>query len=275
MRSPICWLFVLCLTARSFAQPAPPASEPDYARATELYEAATRAMDEGRPDDAARDFLAAYAITKDPVLFYKIGSAYEKAGNCREALGYYQRYLDEGKPADNFVALTRERIEACTAQLNTTPPAPEPEPPAPPDTAPADAPAASPTDAPVEPPADTPIPQPTVNQDRAWLFVGGALAFVTAGAVLAYSTSSAEQDVRDLYIANNGRPPEYDANTKKRYEALIDEGRRYEILTWTSFGLAAGCAIGATIFFLRDGGEVSVAPVVTPKETGVSATLRF
>src|SRR5690606_36876975 len=106
-------------------------------------------------------------------------------------------------------------------------------------------------------------------------FGGGALAFVTAGAVLAYSTSSAEQDVRDLYIANNGRPREYDANTTKRYEDLIDEGRRYQCLAWTSFGLAAGCAIGATIFFLRDRGDVSIAPVVTPKETGVSATLRF
>lgn len=277
MRSPICWLFVLCLTARSFAQPAPPASEPDYARATELYEAASRAMDEERPDDAARDFVAAYAITKDPVLFYKIGTAYEKAGNCREALGYYQRYLDEGKPADNFVALTRERIEACTAQLNAPPPPPEPTPapPAAADAPPADAPAASPAEPPTETPAETPLPQPTVNQDRAWLFVGGALALVTAGAVLAYSTSSVEQDVRDLYIANNGRPPEYDANTKERYEDLIDEGRRYEILTWTSFGLAAGCAIGATIFFLRDRGDVSIAPVVTPKETGVSATLRF
>lgn len=275
MRSPICWLFVVGLTARSLAQPAPPAGEPDYTRATELYEAASRAMDEGRPDDAARDFLAAYAITKDPVLFFKIGGAYEKAGNCREALGYYQRYLDEGQPADNFVVLTRERIEACTAQLGATTPTPEPtQPPAAPEPKPAE-PTTPPAVGSAETPAETPLVQPSVNKDRAWLFVGGALAFVTAGAVLAYSTSSAEQDVRDLYIANNGRPPEYDANTKERYEDLIDEGRRYEYLAWTSFGLAAGCAIGATIFFLRDGGDVSVAPVLTPKETGVSATLRF
>lgn len=266
MRGCIAGLFVLCAgTAPAFAQPDAPATEPDFERATELYDAATQAMTEGRPDDAVRDFLAAYDLTSDPVLFFKIGSAYEKSGKCSEALTYYQRYLDEAQPADHHVALTRERMDACKAIL-APPEEPAPDP-APAEPAPA---------APVEVPAEAvPMTEPSADKDRAWLFVGGALAFVTAGAVLAYATNSAEQDVRDLYIANGGRPPEYDANTKARYEDLISEGRRYQYLAWTSFGLAAGCAIGATIFFLRDPGNVTVTPVVTPTETGVSAMLRF
>lgn len=258
MRRWIPGLLTACLAARSFAQPAPPTGEPDFARATELYDAATRALGEGRAEDAVRDFAAAYEITKDPVLLFKLGSAYEKAGKCRDAIGCYERYLAEGKPAESFVALTRDRIDACKAAL----------------AAPAPAPAPAPSSEATPPPAPA-LEAPSSDQDRAWLFVGGALAFATAGVVLAYSTSSAEQDIKDLYISNNGKPPEFDDKTRERYDDLVAEGRRYQYLAWTSFGLAAGCALGATIFFLRDRGDVSVAPVVTPNQTGVAATLRF
>jgi hypothetical protein len=258
MRGVLAGLLTVGMAARSFGQPA---SQPDFARATELYDAASEALAEDRAEDAIRDFIAAYEITTDPVLFFKIGSAYEKAGNCDAAVGYYRRYLDEAQPAEHFVTLTRERIAACNG-----------EPAAPPTPAGDPAPAAE--TEPAEQPAGV-VTRPSRDKDRAWLFVGGALTFVTAGAVLAYSTSSAEQDIKDLYISNDGKPPRYDAKTQKRYENLIAEGRRYELLAWTSFGLAAGCAAAATLFFLRDDGDVTVAPVVTPTETGVSATLRF
>lgn len=262
----IAGLLTVCLVTRSFAQPAP-AAEPDFARATELYNAATQAMTESRFADAARDYLAAFEITKDPVLFFKIGTAYEKAGACGDALGYYERYLSEAKPDENFTTLTRDRIDGCRAALSTKAPPAAPAAPA----EPAE-PVSSPTPAP-EPPA--PVTMPSRNKDAAWLFVGGSLAFITAGAVLAYSVSSAEQDVKDLYVSNNGRPPEFDTETRERYDDLIAEGKRYEVLAWTSFTLAAGCALGATMFFLRARNDITVAPVVTPKETGVSATLRF
>lgn len=258
MRGLLPGLFTLCVAARSFAQPAPAEpAEPNFAQATELYNAASKALDEGRGDDAARDFLAAFEITKDPVLFFKIGSAYEKAGKCSDAVGYYERYLAEAKPEENFVALTKQRIDACKAA--TAEPAAEP--------------AAKPA-APA-PAAEAPMAPPSKNQDRAWLFVGGGLAFVTAGVVLAYSAESAEQDVKDLYVSSGGNPPEFDAETKERYDDLVAEGERYQYLSWASFGIAAGCAIGATIYFLRARGDVTVAPVVTPKQTGVTATIRF
>ena len=262
MRAVLVAAFLVCVAARSYAQdPAPPA-EADFAKATELYNAATAAMNDGRHADAARDFLAAYTITKDPVLFFKIGSAYEKAGACTEALAYYERYLNEAKPAEEHVALTRERIDACKAALGQAAPA---------DPAKPETPANTPPAAAAEPAIGS-----SPNKDKAWLFVGGALAFVTAGAVLAYSTASAEQDLKDLYISNNGMPPRFDDKTRERYDDIQAEGRRYEILSWTSFGIAAGCAVGATIFFLRaQSDDVEVTPVVSPKQTGVTATIRF
>jgi tetratricopeptide (TPR) repeat protein len=264
MRAWICGLIPLCVAARSFAQEPPPSSEPDFAKATELYNTAGQEMNAGQFDDATRDFLAAYEITKDPVLFFKIGSAYEKAGKCNEALGYYERYLNEAKPEENFVTLTRDRIKACQVALGPKPATP---------------PAAQQIDSALAPaPNPNEVPPPMTqskNADRAWLFVGGALAFVTAGAVLAYSANSAEQDVKDLYVSNNGKAPEFDATTKDRYDDLLAEGHRYEVLSWTSFGLAAACAAGATVFFLRDRGDVSVTPAVTSKQAGVSAMIRF
>jgi hypothetical protein len=114
------------------------------------------------------------------------------------------------------------------------------------------------------------------TKDAAWLFVGGALTFVTAGAVLAYSTRSAEQDLRDLYTTTSGRPPVFDAETQQRYDDLTAEGRRYEVLSWTSFGLAAGCAVGAAIFFVRASHEsVSVTPTASSTSAGVNMRFAF
>ncbi len=132
--------------------------------------------------------------------------------------------------------------------------------------------------APVEPAPAEPAPLASSgNKDTAWLFVGGALTFLTAGAVLAYSTSSAEQDLRDLYTTSNGEPAEFDVETQERYDALTKEGRRYEVLSWVSFGLAAACAAGATVFFLRASHEsdVAITPAVSPTGAGVSVRFGF
>src|SRR5687767_7172820 len=95
--------------ALSHAQPAPA----DVERAKQHYASGQQAMTDGRFADAVREYGAAYDITKDPVLFYKIGNANERAGKCDVALIYYDRYLKEARPDAQFVALTEERIKAC------------------------------------------------------------------------------------------------------------------------------------------------------------------
>jgi len=258
MRAWISAFFVVVFVSHAAAQ------QPDIARATELYNAAQKALDEGRGEDAARDFLAAYEITKDPVVFFKIGSAYEKAGKCDEATSYYKRYLEEAKPEPKFVDMTTERISACA----TKPAAPAAEP--------AQPPAASTTPA---APAELPPEKPSKTKDAAWLLVGGGLAFITAGAVLAYSAKSSEQDIRDLYVSSGGEPPVFDAQTQERYDELVAEGKRYQYLSWTAFGIATGCAIASAILFWRDARDddarVSITPVIAPNRGGIAATLRF
>src|SRR5262245_26114878 len=96
------------LCAVGAGQPAP-----DFDRASELYKSAEAAMAEQRYADAIRDYAAAYDITKDPVLFYKLGAASERAGNCSAALTYYAGYLKDAKPTDRFKVLTEAHIRAC------------------------------------------------------------------------------------------------------------------------------------------------------------------
>ncbi|MGE0548069.1 MAG: hypothetical protein AB7O24_06690 [Kofleriaceae bacterium] len=107
----------------------------------------------------------------------------------------------------------------------------------------------------------------------AWLLVSGSLAFATIGAVLAYSANSSEKDIQDLYVGFGGYPPVWSERTKQTYDELVDEGRRYERLSWISFGLAGATAITAGILFWRNRDEVEparVAPIVTPRGAGVS-----
>ena len=102
--------------------------------------------------------------------------------------------------------------------------------------------------------------------------VGGAIGCAVIGAVLQYSASSAEQDVRDLYLGDDGRVPVYSPSIAAQYHTLIDEGNRYADLAWVAAGVAVGFAAAATIWFVHD---AHVVPVVTPKEASVALQARF
>src|SRR5688500_13030488 len=64
------------------------------------YENAEKAMAEGRYEGAAAEYIVAYEIMGDAVLFFKIANAYDKGGNCEQALIYYRRYLRQGAPSE-------------------------------------------------------------------------------------------------------------------------------------------------------------------------------
>ncbi|CAN5915519.1 hypothetical protein BH11MYX3_BH11MYX3_48160 [soil metagenome] len=261
-------------------------------RAKDFYKSAEAGMKEGRFLDAARDYGAAYEITRDPILFYKIGSANERAGKCDVALIYYGRYLREGKPSEAFVSMTRERITACggnpdaehTTSPATTGSGSEPDV-VPPvgngsgsATTTAGSAAGSATVTGVGSAVGTGSAVHLSSSNKgAWILVASSIALVTVGGVLAYAASSSENDVDDLYAGFTGQPPVFDARTQQTYNDLVDEGRRYETLSWISFGLAGATAIGAGLLFYRHSNEhsVQVAPTASTTGGGVSATLRW
>jgi hypothetical protein len=265
----------------SSAQPTP-----DLVRAKELYELGERAMKDGRFDDAARDYGASYEMSKDPALFFKIGRANEGAGRCTVALTYYARYLRDGKPTAQFVATTRERMRACGGDAGSGATRPD-------DSAGSagsrgsaegagsdagavgsDASAAGGSGE-AAPPPPPPILVPTDRHKVAWVLTGGAIALTALGSILAFAASSSENDVRDLYVGFAGQPATFDAETRKRYDNLLDQGHRFQHLSWASFGLAGAAATGAVILFVLGRREETapharVTPVITPRGAGVA-----
>lgn len=268
----------LAVRSDTFAQPAP-----DFAHAKELYDAASAELDKGAASDAARDFGAAYELTKDPVLFFKLAVANEKAGHCDVALAYYARYLHEAKPSPHNIDLTRDRVATCGGDWRSISAAPTPV------ALVEDAGSAGSGSA--IPPATIAGggaalgsgagADPTAHQtnDLPWLMVGGALAFVTAGAVFAYSATSSENDIKDLYVGVTSTTPVFDPTIAKRYQDLLDEGHRYQYLAWASFGVATGFTVAAALLFVHDHNEhekrMLLVPTASPTGAGVSATIRF
>ena len=255
---------------------------PDFERAKQLYGAAEQAMTNGNYQEAVTDFGSAYEITKDPVLFYKIGSANQKLGKCDVALIYFGRYLKEAHPTEKYIALTKEHIAECNAAAPVEPlPATiEARPVTPPQ------PVVRPGEDigldPTTPPPPSPPQHHAHGSKAGWLLVGGALAFATVGAVLAYSASSSENDISDLYVGLGGVPPTFDATTQSRYNDLVDEGHRYQYLSWAAFGIAGGAAIAAAVVFaLKDDDEheparaARIVPTLSPSSAGLAASFRF
>jgi len=316
--------------AATIAQPisrAQTASELDRAR--DLYAAAEAAVKDGRVDDAARDYGAAYELSKDPALFFKIGRAQERAGRCEVALTYYARYLREGQPAEPFVAATRERIVACGGNPDAGGPAPGQTGSAgattgsgaatgsaaagsnraatgsggaaPGTASPATEGSAATTDdrsaaggtaagriVASATPADagagsasvsagSRIGIPSARHKVAWVLTGSAVALASLGGILAYATNSAENDIRDLYVGIGGLPPSFDARTRETYDELVAQGRRYQRLSWTAFGVAGAAALGAAILFITGDRSTTaeqprITPVVTPRGAGMAWT---
>jgi hypothetical protein len=122
-----------------------------------------------------------------------------------------------------------------------------------------------------------PASAPGVGRHRGpWLLIGGSLALVTAGAVLAYSADAAERDVEDLYVGLNGTPPPFNSTTRRLYDDAIAEGHRYQTLSIASFGLAGALAAAAAIWFALDRNEqLTVTPAVAPGAAGLSTAIRF
>lgn len=298
MRSVIVVLLACAAAVLLAGRPGHTQPAPDLDRARTLYAAAEQALAEDRVADALRDYQAAYDITRDPALLYKLGVAHAKAGACRDAVAHLAAYLRIGKPTPDFFALTRERIRTCGYD---------------PDALPADLEdptraatgstgsgagsagasagsagsagstgSASPTLAGSGSGSDVAIGAgsgrtvPRVGQHRtAWILVGGAIAAATLGAVLGYSAKASESDLDDLYVGLGGVPPRFDDSTRAQFDDLVAEGKRYRTLSWVSFGVAGVLGGLAAWRFTIHERAVHVTPAATPGGASVTAGWRF
>ena len=279
-------VIVMAISAPTRAQDAP--SKEDFQKAAEHYKNAEAAMAAGRFQEAANEYGVAYAITQDPVLFFKIASADDQAGKCHVAVTYYRRYLKEGNPTAEYQKLTRERIAACAGESVPTEGAGTGAgsgsgsgatagsaaaagsgsgsgavPPdqgggsdvGPPPGAGSDAGSGSGSDA---TPLDLSLSaeHPSGKKTAAWIAVGGSIAAATVGTVFLLSANATEKDIDDLYATTAGTaPPPFDGATQKRYDDLVGQGKRFNTLAAVSFGVAGVAAGTGIVLFILDHGH--------------------
>src|ERR1051326_5328920 len=97
------------------------AQQPDYEAAQHHFASGKELFEKGAFLRAATEFEAAYEITKDPVVLFNIGEAYEKAGKLDESIRAYEGYL-AGTPT----AQDREDVERKITELKKKRSAPPP-----------------------------------------------------------------------------------------------------------------------------------------------------
>jgi hypothetical protein len=153
--SVVLWLVAVGLLLRPVpgsAQEAPAAGTAD-----QHISAGQAASERGDHPTAAREFISAYGINKDPVLLKRIAGAYEALGKASVAVVFYRRYLKED------ITLTeeqREEVRAKVKELEPPPPPPPPPRPSPPPEVPVETAGTAPPPTEVTP-ADTRSQGPT------------------------------------------------------------------------------------------------------------------
>src|SRR5690606_7798690 len=110
----------LLASARADAQDGD-GSPGDVEAARAHYQKGEHAAAAGDWGVAAREYLAAHEITGDAVLFFKIGEAHQRAGDCDAAVRFYRRYLDEAPNAEAFRERTEAEISTCERQVPDKP----------------------------------------------------------------------------------------------------------------------------------------------------------
>jgi len=262
-------LAAVCVTLAALAATAAAQNQPDFQSAAAHYKAAETAMTTGDFNAAALEYGIAFDITKDPILFFKIGQANERAGKCPVALTYYNRYLREGNPSDDYQRLTTERIAVCSAPADAVPVEATPAggtavgEPRPDDGAGLES--GSGTGLGDAGPSFTDTPS-TWKRKTAWVATGLTVGLVAAGVVMAMSAEGSEDDLRSLIdFRNAGRPVRFD-EVAAQYTSLESDGKRFDKLATIAFAGAGVTAVVAVTMFILDRGG-SERPAQTARIT--------
>jgi hypothetical protein len=276
-------VLVACLLARpASAQP----TKQQIETAKKHYADAQKAMAAGDYSIAAREYGMAYAIMKDPILFFNMADAQRLAGNCKIAVAYYGRYLKEAKPSEKNAKLAKEHVEACNKKLGKTGTGTDTgtktgtgthtgtktgtktgtgtgtkgdtgtmEPDLGGGGTGTGTDTGTGTGGGAQPPSFTDQPS-SWKRTAAWVSVGVAMAFATTGAVLGLSASSREEDIQNLinFREATGQPKPFTGTTKERYEDLIDEGKKLDRFSKMAFVVAGAGTAAAITFFILDAG---------------------
>ncbi len=240
------FLLVLCLLSGRTARCQ------DFAAAGRHFAAAQDAFAQGHFSQAAQEYQATFDITQDPGLLFNIAESWQRAGENRKAVAGYKAYL-LAQPGASDRPEVEKRLRELEATVGTTPPEKTETPagvaPAPAARKPA-APATNEGGLSALPPQTSAGPYRTA----AWITNAGAVAKVTAGAVLGLAAQSRADEIhrRATLIQGGQIPPVYDASQADAYESLLSDGRTYNSAAIACFSVAGAVAVASTVLFILD-----------------------
>jgi hypothetical protein len=116
-RSPLSLLAGATALAAIIAAASP--AHADRVKAKEFYDQAEKQYNLGKFDSAVDLYTKAYEEWPEPGFLFNIAQAYRQAGNCKQALFFYKRFLslkaaDQAKP---IAPSLRQEVEARIAEL--------------------------------------------------------------------------------------------------------------------------------------------------------------
>jgi tetratricopeptide (TPR) repeat protein len=248
MRTLLPLLVCLLLGSVAWAQgPLPAAARKHLERGIELYAA-------GRYGESAAEFEAGLRVADHADLWYALGQAERRRGDCDAALRAYRRFLSTRPPQDE-AQRAEANIKRCeedlAAQRSETPPEPDP------------APRGS-----AQPPATLTRPADTAaapGSDWAALQIIGAGVAVTGAAVVGAGVFFAvrAQSDWDALNAAAARHEVWSSDLQRRYDSADASDDRATLL-FVAGGAAA--AVGGILFFLgtrgRDGRKTARPAVI-------------
>ena len=248
----------------------------DYAAAGQHFDAAQEAFAAGKFELAAREYQAAFDITKESTLLQSIGESWQRAGNQVKALASYKAYLQASPQAPDRVAI-EERIKAIeAAQAEAAKPAQPTQVPGQPSAVAgqppvvAGQPSAVPGQPPVvdgqppvvpaqpaavetAPPITPPEPPPSKLRVAGWISVASAVALVTGGAVIGLGAQSRADEIRRrTTLVTGDQPLVYTDSEREAYTTLQSEGKSYNTAAIALFAVGGVAAATAITLFIVD-----------------------
>jgi tetratricopeptide (TPR) repeat protein len=267
MRTVLLVLVALLITSTASAQ------GPDLDRARRHFEAGSQAYSKGDYPRAEIEFRAAYAITKDPLLYYNIAQAQQRRGHLEDAIKSYRAYLAGVPDADDRADIDK-LVRKLEAQL-AGPVAPPPPPPR-----------ATHPEAPASVPASQPKEEGNARRQTAWIAGGASVVLLGVGIAMSAMSNAAATNANTLISARDpytGQPLRF-SDIAQKYSGYKDDASRYGgVAIGMYVAAAAGAGLTAWLFLTSkpagkekpQAARLRILPEVSPRSAGLAAGMEF
>jgi hypothetical protein len=247
------------------------AQAPDLDRARRHFEAGSQAFQKGDYPRAELEFRGAYAITKDPLLFYNIGQSQQRRGHLEAAIKSYRSYLAGVPDADD-----RAEVENIIRNIEKEMTAPK---------AGGGGVVVTGPETPGKPPTPRSVDDARARRQSAWIVGTVSVAMLAVGAAMSGLSWKKAVDANKLVDRRDaaGQPVLF-ADLKDQYDA-----RKRDAATFggVAIGMYAAAVVGlgiSTYLFISSRGKTTkekrearlrLTPLLDPHNAGLIAGMEF